>query len=128
MWAPNGQPRGVFRFTIDNGKITEIQLVADPAQALAEAVVDKLTTEVLTLDNLRRIADELAKELTERNQDASQPITVAQGKLVAVRAALDKLMDALGKSDFSTSIQRRLTEREAEEHELISEIANLESM
>ena len=32
MWAPNGQPRGVFRFTINNGKITEIQLLADPAQ------------------------------------------------------------------------------------------------
>jgi hypothetical protein len=32
MWAPNGQPRGVFRFTINHGKITEIQLIADPAQ------------------------------------------------------------------------------------------------
>src|SRR5579859_1219763 len=32
MWAPNGQPRGVFRFTINNGKITEIQLIADSAQ------------------------------------------------------------------------------------------------
>lgn len=32
MWAPNGQPRGVFCFTISNGKITEIQLIADPAQ------------------------------------------------------------------------------------------------
>jgi RNA polymerase sigma-70 factor (ECF subfamily) len=28
----NGQPRGVFRFTINKGKITEIQLIADPAQ------------------------------------------------------------------------------------------------
>ena len=32
MWAPNGQPRGVFRFTINNGKITEIQVVGDPAK------------------------------------------------------------------------------------------------
>ncbi len=32
MWAPNGQPRGVFCFTIHQGKITEIQLLADPAQ------------------------------------------------------------------------------------------------
>src|SRR5262249_12698818 len=26
MWAPNGQPLGVFRFTISNGKITDIQV------------------------------------------------------------------------------------------------------
>jgi RNA polymerase sigma-70 factor (ECF subfamily) len=32
MWAPNGQPRGVFRFTLNNGKITEIQVVGDPEQ------------------------------------------------------------------------------------------------
>jgi RNA polymerase sigma-70 factor (ECF subfamily) len=32
MWAPHGQPRGVFRFTINHGKITAIQLLADPAQ------------------------------------------------------------------------------------------------
>jgi RNA polymerase sigma factor (sigma-70 family) len=32
MWAPNGQPRGVFRFTIADGKITEIQVIGDPAQ------------------------------------------------------------------------------------------------
>jgi hypothetical protein len=32
MWAPNGQPHGVFRFTISDGKITEIQMIADPAR------------------------------------------------------------------------------------------------
>ncbi len=32
MWAPHGQPRGVFRFTINKGRITDIQLPADPAQ------------------------------------------------------------------------------------------------
>ncbi len=32
MWAPNGQLRGVFRFTINEGKITEIELLADPVQ------------------------------------------------------------------------------------------------
>ncbi len=32
MWAPNGQLRDVFRFTINKGKITEIELLADPVQ------------------------------------------------------------------------------------------------
>jgi hypothetical protein len=30
MWAPSGQPRVVFNFTIPRGKIVEIELVADP--------------------------------------------------------------------------------------------------
>ncbi len=30
VWAPGGKPRVVFGFTIANGKITEIELVADP--------------------------------------------------------------------------------------------------
>ncbi len=32
MWAPNGQPLDVFRFMISNGKITNIQVIGDPAQ------------------------------------------------------------------------------------------------
>lgn len=31
MWAPNGQPLGVFCFTIDDGKIAAIQVIGDPA-------------------------------------------------------------------------------------------------
>ncbi len=98
------------------------------AQALTEAVIEKLLTEVLTHANLRPIADELAKSLAERNQDAVLRITAARGELDEVRAAISKLMDALETSGFSPSIQRRLTEREAEEHQLLSEIANLEAM
>ena len=30
VWAPGGQPRVVFGFTITRGKIAEIDLVADP--------------------------------------------------------------------------------------------------
>lgn len=30
VWAPEGQPRAAFRFTIHNGKIVEIDLTADP--------------------------------------------------------------------------------------------------
>jgi RNA polymerase sigma-70 factor (ECF subfamily) len=32
VWAPGGQPRVVFGFTIENGKIVEIELLADPAR------------------------------------------------------------------------------------------------
>ena len=30
VWAPGGKPRVAFGFTITDGKITEIELVADP--------------------------------------------------------------------------------------------------
>ncbi|MDT4983825.1 MAG: hypothetical protein QOF95_1315 [Pseudonocardiales bacterium] len=32
VWAPGGQPRVVFGFTIENGKIVEIELLADPTR------------------------------------------------------------------------------------------------
>jgi RNA polymerase sigma-70 factor (ECF subfamily) len=32
VWAPGGQPRVVFAFTITRGKIVAIDLVADPAR------------------------------------------------------------------------------------------------
>lgn len=31
VWAPGGQPRVVFGFTITHGKIVEIEMIADPA-------------------------------------------------------------------------------------------------
>jgi hypothetical protein len=30
VWAPGGQPRVVFGFTITRGRIVEVDLVADP--------------------------------------------------------------------------------------------------
>jgi RNA polymerase sigma-70 factor (ECF subfamily) len=32
VWAPGGQPRVVFGFTLTGGKIVEIHIVADPAR------------------------------------------------------------------------------------------------
>jgi RNA polymerase sigma-70 factor (ECF subfamily) len=32
VWAPGGQPRIVFGFTIRGGKIVEIDLLADPGR------------------------------------------------------------------------------------------------
>ncbi|MDP9362782.1 MAG: RNA polymerase subunit sigma-70, partial [Chloroflexota bacterium] len=41
-WAPGGRPRAVFRFTIADGRIVAIDLVADPDQLgrLDVAVLD----------------------------------------------------------------------------------------
>lgn len=34
-WAPDGRPRAVFTFGIENGKITSIEVIADPARIAA---------------------------------------------------------------------------------------------
>jgi hypothetical protein len=31
VWAPGGQPRVVFGFTLEGGRITRIDILADPA-------------------------------------------------------------------------------------------------
>jgi hypothetical protein len=32
VWAPGGQPRVVFGFTVEQGRVVEIELIADPEQ------------------------------------------------------------------------------------------------
>ena len=39
VWAPGGQPRVVFRFTLEDGKIAANDLVADPERLAAVDVV-----------------------------------------------------------------------------------------
>ena len=34
VWAPGGQPRVAFSFTITRGKIVAIEMIADPARIL----------------------------------------------------------------------------------------------
>jgi RNA polymerase sigma-70 factor (ECF subfamily) len=43
VWASNGKPRVVFSFTITHGKITAIELVADPERLrhLDLAILDR---------------------------------------------------------------------------------------
>jgi RNA polymerase sigma-70 factor (ECF subfamily) len=42
VWAPDGKPRAVFKFSVVNGKIVELELLADPTrlQALAITLLD----------------------------------------------------------------------------------------
>lgn len=42
VWAPAGKPKVVFAFTLTEGRITEIDLIADPTH------LDELTLEPLT--------------------------------------------------------------------------------
>ena len=97
------------------------------AAALEQAVVDQLMAEVLTLENLRPIAANLARSLMDRNQSVLEQISALKSRLAEIRLAVGKLLDALEKAGWSSSVQERLELREAEERELIAEIASLEA-
>jgi hypothetical protein len=98
------------------------------AAALDQAVIENLITHVLTLENLRPIADALATSLAERNDDVSERIVAVQGRLDEAQKTIRQLVDAVEKMGFSTSLQARLQEREQEERELIADLVNLEDL
>lgn len=98
------------------------------AAALDRAVIDNLTRHILNIDNLRPVADALSSSLQERNADVSERIAVVQGKLDEIQRSISKLVDAVEKAGFSTSLQTRLQAREQEEREIIAELANLEDL
>ncbi len=98
------------------------------AAALDQAVIECLMSDVLTMENLRPIADALANALRERNADVSDRLVAAQGRLDEVQKAIRQLLDAVEKIGFSTNLQARLSEREQEERQIIAEVANLERL
>jgi hypothetical protein len=98
------------------------------AAALEEAVIQKLLTEVLTRENLRPIADHLATEVATQNSALYERVEALQSRLAEVRSAINKLMDAIEKLGLSPNLQLRLTEREAEERDLLAQIGNFELM
>ena len=96
------------------------------AAALDQAVIENLMTHVLTVENLRPIADALANSLADRNYDVSMRITAIQAELDEVQKAIRLLLDAIEKMGLSANIQARLREREEEERHLIAQLVNLE--
>jgi len=91
-------------------------------------VIGKLMNEVLTCDNLRPIADQIATALAERNKDVNALIVATKGRIEEIQAAIAKLMDAIESAGPSIHLQKRLNERDAEERELLAELVNLEDM
>ncbi len=98
------------------------------AEALNYAVIDKIMTDILTRENLRPIADELARAMTETNRDVTDRMTGLQGRLSEVQSAISKLMDVIETVGISPNVQKRLADREAEERDLNAQIADLQTL
>ncbi len=98
------------------------------AEALNHTVIEKIMTDILTRENLRPIADELVEAMTEMNHDVNDRLVKLQRRLEEIQSAISKLMDVIETAGMSPNIQKRLAEREAEERQLISEIADNEAL
>jgi len=66
--------------------------------------------------------------MTEMNRDVSERLVNLQGRLDGIQNAISKLMDVIETAGMSPNIQKRLAEREAEERDLISQIADAEAL
>jgi hypothetical protein len=94
-------------------------------KALEKAVIDNLMDHVLTVENLRPIADEIAAQLSERNRDADIRIASVEGKLTEVRRSMENLLDTLEQMGYAVHLQQRYDKRKCEEEELLFELDTL---
>ncbi len=94
-------------------------------KAMEQAVIDNLMTHVLTVENLRPIADELAAHLSERNRDADIRIASVEGKLAEIRQSMENIIDTLEKMGYAVHLQQRYDKRKREEEELLFELDSL---
>ncbi len=97
-------------------------------KGLDRAVIDNLLDHVVTLENLQPLADELAKQLSERSKDADKRIDAVQSKLDEVRRSIDNLLDTIEKMGYAPHLRDRYEDRQREETELVAELTSLEAL
>jgi hypothetical protein len=90
-------------------------------KALDQTVIENLLAHVLTIENLRPLAKNIAQSLEERSNDAGTHIAVIEDKLAGVKKSLENMC-------YAKHLQRRYDERRREEGELLSELAVLEAL
>lgn len=95
---------------------------------LEQTVIDTLVDHVLTRNNLRPLAQDLAKSLSERSQDAVTRIGVIEGQLCEVRKAIENVLDAIEKMGYATHLQQRYDTRKREEEELLTELSTMKAL
>lgn len=124
--------RGSYTFFIcstmknSRGQACEAKRVS--MKSLDQTVIENLLAHVLTMDNLRPLAANIAASLEERSNDAGTRITVLEDKLAEVQKSLDNIMDAIEKMGYATHVQQRYDSRKREEEELLSELAVLKAL
>lgn len=124
--------RGNYTFFIcstmknSRGQACEAKRVS--TKALDQTVIENLLAHVLTIENLRPLAKNIAQSLEERSSDAGTRISALEDKLAEVKKSLENIMDAIENMGYAKHLQQRYDERRREEEELLSELAVLEAL
>lgn len=124
--------RGSYTFfictTFKNTRGTHCQAKRISIKALDQTVIENLLAHVLTLENLRPLAKDIAQSLEERSDDAGTRINVLEDKIAEVKKSLENIMDAIENMGYAKHLQQRYDERHREEEELLSELAVLKAL
>jgi DNA invertase Pin-like site-specific DNA recombinase len=129
--AKKGQ-RGNYSFficnTMKNSRGQACQAKRVSVKSLDHTVIENLLAHVLTLVNLRPLAQNIAQSLEDRSSDAGTRISALEDKIAQVRKSLENIMDAIENMGYAKHLQQRYDERRREEGELLSELAVLEAL
>lgn len=98
------------------------------AEKLEQVIIDRLMNDVLTLENLRPMADGVAASMTDRNETLDIQIAIKKARLGDATVGADQLADAVEQYGASAILLRRLQEREEEIRELEADLVRLNSM
>jgi hypothetical protein len=124
--------RGNYTFficaTMKNTRGTHCQAKRIGIKSLDQTVINNLLAHVLTMDNLRPLAESIAQSLSERSRDAGTRIMAIEDQLAEVQKSLENIMDAIEKMGYATHLQQRYDARKREEEELLSELAVLKAL
>lgn len=126
---PARRGRGQWDYYIcDKRKNTNTTLCSLPrisAKALEKTVIDWLMENVLTVEMLRPLAVEIARDLSAGDNQLVVRLDAAKRQLETVRRAIEHLLNMIEKGG-SSALETRLRKREGEERNLHIEIAQLQ--
>lgn len=97
-------------------------------KSLDQTVIENLLEHVLTMDNLRPLATNIAESLIERSTDAGTRIMALEDRLADVQRSLENIMDAIEQMGYAKHLQQRYDQRKREEEELLTEITTLQAL
>jgi site-specific DNA recombinase len=124
--------RGNYTFficaTMKNTRGTHCQAKRIGIKSLDQTVINNLLAHVLTMDNLRPLAEQIAQSLSMRSRDAGTRILAIEDQIAEVQKSLENILDAIEKMGYATHLQQRYDARKREEEELRSELAVLKAL
>lgn len=111
-----------------NSRKTQCQAKRISVRYLDELVIDALMTHIITPENLRPLAENLADSLATRTQDATLRINALEEQLQDVQKAISNLVDAIERGKFDAHLQERYDARKQQEEQLQHELQAIKAL